>query len=185
MRILICTDVAARGIDISGLPFVVNMTLPDNPEDYIHRVGRVGRADTLGLAVSIVATEPERVWYCRRKGYTPWTAPSAADVAEHTVWYDEPALLAAVEARLGGPVTTMPADGTLPEALVAAAGGVAYGAARDDAAGGAGGSDPARAAVASLAPQVAALSSLETAVQRAYWHLKRKYDPDEAFVSEL
>lgn len=39
VRLLICTDVAARGIDISGLPFVVNMTLPDKSEDYIHRVG--------------------------------------------------------------------------------------------------------------------------------------------------
>lgn len=42
MRFLICTDVAARGIDISGLPYVINLTLPDRAEDYIHRVGRVG-----------------------------------------------------------------------------------------------------------------------------------------------
>ena len=42
IRFLICTDVAARGIDIAGLPFVINMTLPDRSEDYIHRVGRVG-----------------------------------------------------------------------------------------------------------------------------------------------
>lgn len=34
---MICTDVGARGIDISGLPYVINMTLPDKPEDYIHR----------------------------------------------------------------------------------------------------------------------------------------------------
>jgi ATP-dependent RNA helicase DDX1 len=37
VRFLICTDVAARGIDISGLPYVINMTLPDKSEDYIHR----------------------------------------------------------------------------------------------------------------------------------------------------
>ena len=42
VRFLICTDVAARGLDISGLPYVVNVTLPDRAEDYIHRVGRVG-----------------------------------------------------------------------------------------------------------------------------------------------
>lgn len=42
VRFLICTDVAARGIDIAGLPFLINMTLPDRSEDYIHRVGRVG-----------------------------------------------------------------------------------------------------------------------------------------------
>jgi ATP-dependent RNA helicase DDX1 len=42
VRFLICTDVAARGLDISGLPYVINLTLPDRAEDYIHRVGRVG-----------------------------------------------------------------------------------------------------------------------------------------------
>lgn len=57
VRFLICTDVAARGVDIKGLPFVVNMTLPDEPENYIHRIGRVGRQDCLGLAVSIVACD--------------------------------------------------------------------------------------------------------------------------------
>jgi ATP-dependent RNA helicase DDX1 len=45
IRFLICTDVAARGIDIPRLPVVINYTLPDKPETYIHRVGRVGRAD--------------------------------------------------------------------------------------------------------------------------------------------
>ena len=44
VRFLICTDVAARGLDISGLPYVVNVTLPDRAEDYIHRVGRVGES---------------------------------------------------------------------------------------------------------------------------------------------
>lgn len=57
VRFLICTDVAARGVDIKGLPYVVNMTLPDVPENYIHRIGRVGRQDCLGLAVSIVACD--------------------------------------------------------------------------------------------------------------------------------
>lgn len=57
VRFLICTDVAARGVDIKGLPYVVNMTLPDEPENYIHRIGRVGRQDCMGLAVSIVAAE--------------------------------------------------------------------------------------------------------------------------------
>ena len=47
VRLLICTDLAARGLDISGLPYVVNVTLPDRAEDYIHRVGRVGAAETL------------------------------------------------------------------------------------------------------------------------------------------
>jgi ATP-dependent RNA helicase DDX1 len=65
VRFLICTDVAARGIDIKNLPYVINMTLPDKSEDYIHRIGRVGRAECMGLAISIVASEnaKEQVWY--------------------------------------------------------------------------------------------------------------------------
>lgn len=48
---------------LSGLPYVVNVTLPDTPANYIHRIGRVGRADKMGLAISLVATCKERVWY--------------------------------------------------------------------------------------------------------------------------
>lgn len=57
VRILIATDVAARGIDIGGLPYVVNMTLPEQSENYIHRIGRVGRAEKMGLAISLVAMQ--------------------------------------------------------------------------------------------------------------------------------
>ena len=174
VRVLICTDVAARGIDISGLPFVINLTLPDNEEDYIHRVGRVGRADTLGLAVSIISSVPERVWYCRRKGYTPWTSPSAADVTEHTVWFDEPALLTAVETRLGAPIAVLGSNCELPEEFAAQLAGTgAYGKSRADT-----GDAAAAAGAANQAPDVVALSNLEHAVQRAYWELKRKYDGD-------
>ncbi|KAH8867725.1 ATP-dependent RNA helicase DDX1 [Schistosoma japonicum] len=45
VRFLICTDVAARGIDIAGLPYVINVTLPDEKQNYVHRIGRVGRAE--------------------------------------------------------------------------------------------------------------------------------------------
>jgi ATP-dependent RNA helicase DDX1 len=63
------------GIDIQGLPFVINMTLPDVPENYIHRVGRVGRADCVGLAISLVASDglDEKV-LTTRGGPTPPTA---------------------------------------------------------------------------------------------------------------
>ena len=57
VRFLICTDVAARGIDIKGLPYIVNMTLPDIVENYIHRIGRVGRAGEQWVAIS--SCEPE------------------------------------------------------------------------------------------------------------------------------
>ena len=61
MRFLICTDVAARGIDIRGIPFVVNVTLPDEKQNYVHRIGRVGRADRMGLAISLVSKVKEKV----------------------------------------------------------------------------------------------------------------------------
>ena len=181
VRMLLCTDVAARGIDISGLPFVVNMTLPDSAEDYIHRVGRVGRADTLGLAVSLVSRVPERLWYCRKKGHTPWTAPTEADVREHSVWSDEHGLLKAVEERLGCQVPTMGHDCALPQELRDAlpggggAGTEAYGQAKGEGAA----VVTAATATQQLAPTVQALSDLEHTVQRAYWALKRKYTATE------
>jgi ATP-dependent RNA helicase RhlE len=56
-RILVATDVAARGIDIDQLPFVINYELPNTPEDYVHRIGRTGRAGTPGEAISLVCPE--------------------------------------------------------------------------------------------------------------------------------
>lgn len=55
VRALVATDVAARGIDIEQLQYVVNHELPYNPEDYIHRIGRTGRAGATGLAISLVS----------------------------------------------------------------------------------------------------------------------------------
>jgi len=51
-RILVATDIAARGIDVRGIELVVNFDLPDNSEDYVHRIGRTGRAGSMGRAVS-------------------------------------------------------------------------------------------------------------------------------------
>ncbi len=51
-RVLVATDIAARGIDVTDLALVVNFDLPDNPEDYVHRIGRTGRAGKSGKAVS-------------------------------------------------------------------------------------------------------------------------------------
>ena len=60
LQVLVATDVAARGLDIDDLPLVVNYELPHTPEDYIHRIGRTGRAGALGEAISLVAPEEER-----------------------------------------------------------------------------------------------------------------------------
>jgi ATP-dependent RNA helicase RhlE len=57
VRVLVATDVAARGLDIEDLPYVVNFELPTVPEAYIHRIGRTGRAGTTGEAISLVCID--------------------------------------------------------------------------------------------------------------------------------
>ncbi|MEB3185434.1 MAG: DEAD/DEAH box helicase [Cyanobacteriota bacterium] len=57
VRVLVATDIAARGIDIHQLPHVVNLDLPNQAEDYVHRIGRTGRAGHPGQAISLVAAE--------------------------------------------------------------------------------------------------------------------------------
>lgn len=57
IRVLVATDVAARGLDIEGLDLVVNFELPFQPEIYVHRIGRTGRAGNAGLAVSLVGPQ--------------------------------------------------------------------------------------------------------------------------------
>ena len=55
IRVLVATDVAARGLDVEDLPFVVNFEMPNAPEDYVHRIGRTGRAGKQGTAISLVS----------------------------------------------------------------------------------------------------------------------------------
>ncbi|WP_392535549.1 DEAD/DEAH box helicase [Nostoc sp. C117] len=57
LQVLVATDIAARGLDISELPHVVNFDLPNVPEDYVHRIGRTGRAGASGEAVSLVSVD--------------------------------------------------------------------------------------------------------------------------------
>ena len=60
VRVLVATDIAARGLDIDQLPHVVNYELPNVPEDYVHRIGRTGRAGNEGEAVSLVCGEEKK-----------------------------------------------------------------------------------------------------------------------------
>lgn len=55
LRVLVATDLMARGIDINFLPFVINYELPRSPKDYVHRIGRTGRAEAAGEAISLVS----------------------------------------------------------------------------------------------------------------------------------
>jgi superfamily II DNA/RNA helicase len=70
--VVVTTDLAARGIDIAQLPVVVNYDLPRSPTDYVHRIGRTGRAGAEGLAVSFVSTdtEPHMRLIEKRQGHT-------------------------------------------------------------------------------------------------------------------
>ena len=57
MRVLVATDVAARGLHVEGISHVVNYSLPLDPEDYVHRIGRTGRAGASGISVSFATEE--------------------------------------------------------------------------------------------------------------------------------
>jgi ATP-independent RNA helicase DbpA len=59
-RVLIATDVAGRGIDVEALDAVINFELPQQPEPYVHRIGRTGRAGRTGLAISLITSRDER-----------------------------------------------------------------------------------------------------------------------------
>ena len=61
IRVLVATDIAARGLDIKQLPQVVNFELPNVPEDYVHRIGRTGRAGELGQALSLVSQDESKL----------------------------------------------------------------------------------------------------------------------------
>jgi ATP-dependent RNA helicase RhlE len=59
-RVLVATDIASRGIDVLGIELVINFDIPENPEDYIHRIGRTARAGAAGRAISFVTPDQKR-----------------------------------------------------------------------------------------------------------------------------
>ncbi len=82
VKVLVATDVAARGLDISELPFVVNYELPHSPEDYVHRIGRTGRAGASGVAISLMSPSEtkfhEQIEKLTRQKLTPQQAEGFA-----------------------------------------------------------------------------------------------------------
>jgi ATP-dependent RNA helicase RhlE len=58
-RVLVATDIAARGIDVTNIELVINYDLPESPDDYLHRVGRTGRAGRMGQAISFLTPDQQ------------------------------------------------------------------------------------------------------------------------------
>lgn len=72
LRVLVATDLLSRGIDISGLPCVINYDLPRSPKDYVHRIGRTGRADAKGEAMAFVTPEDKNHFRVIQKKMGTW-----------------------------------------------------------------------------------------------------------------
>ena len=175
VRILIATDVAARGIDIRELPFVVNMMLPDEAETYVHRIGRVGRAERIGLAINIVATGKEYVWWCQKGTKPPCSDTRLFSKGGNCKWYDEQKLLKQVESLLKTnkvSVTKLTApDMNIPAEMAALIKGKGYG----DYAGGDSVDPELNAHLNELSSIVNELSVTEFTLQSEYWKLKDRF----------
>ena len=72
LRVLVATDLISRGIDIQLLPYVINYELPRSPKDYIHRIGRTGRAESPGEAISFITTEDKQHFKVIQKKMGKW-----------------------------------------------------------------------------------------------------------------
>ncbi|KAG8445665.1 hypothetical protein GDO86_010444 [Hymenochirus boettgeri] len=172
VRFLICTDVAARGIDIHGVPYVINVTLPDEKQNYVHRIGRVGRAERMGLALSLVASEKEKVWYhvCSSRGKGCYNTRLKED-GGCTIWYNEMQLLSEIEEHLTCTISQVEPDLKVP--VDEFDGKVVYGQRR------ATGGGLYKGHVDILAPTVQELASLEKEAQTSFLHLG--YLPNQLF----
>ncbi len=89
VKLMICTDVAARGLDISHITHVINIGLPRNPEAYVHRIGRTGRAGMKGVALTFLGAQERRkipmIERLTRAKMQPYTLPKVEEVKEQKV----------------------------------------------------------------------------------------------------
>lgn len=93
-RLLIATDIVARGIDIAEVTHVINFDLPSTPENYIHRIGRTGRADNSGIAISFISekeqTERESIEQYMKAKITPSCLPANVEVSAELIEEEQP-----------------------------------------------------------------------------------------------
>jgi len=165
IRFLIATDVAARGIDIVGLPYVINYTLPPKPEQYVHRIGRTGRSDKIGLAISLVGAHEEKVWYhtCQSRGNN-CSNTRLVEEGGCSIWYNEPQLLKGLEELLNQPVPRLEADLSFPQAK-----GKDYGGIKG------GGNEDFLKHQFLLKPVVEQLTILEREAQKSYFNIQMRF----------
>ncbi len=88
-RLLVCTDVAARGIDVSDITHVINLGIPRNNENYVHRIGRTARAGTKGISITLITPferrDLKRLEYLTKAEITPIKLPDAAEIKKGKV----------------------------------------------------------------------------------------------------
>ncbi|GIY53024.1 ATP-dependent RNA helicase DDX1 [Caerostris extrusa] len=174
VKFLICTDVAARGIDVHGVPYVINVTLPDEKNNYVHRIGRVGRAERMGLAISLASAVPEKVWYhsnCSSRGKNCWNT-QLTDRGGCCIWYNEPQFLADIEEHLTCTIQQVDPDIKVPSDEFD--GKVVYGQKKAQM-----GSNY-KTHTADMAPTVNMLVSLEMVAQEFF--IKRYCKKDQSFL---
>lgn len=82
-RILVATDVAARGLDVPHIQHVINYDLPQSPEEYIHRIGRTGRAGATGCALSFITPQDSRKWAAIDRMLNPQKTASRTGSPDH------------------------------------------------------------------------------------------------------
>jgi ATP-dependent RNA helicase DeaD len=85
LKVLVATDVAARGLDIENISHVINYDIPNDPEAYVHRIGRTGRAGRAGVAITLI-TPKERFHLNRIEGFTKQKVAQAELPTEEQVY---------------------------------------------------------------------------------------------------